>query len=310
MKFLKFGWANLPAAIAFTFAATCAPAQAAAGDPKKFSVTLTGLVVEPDGKSLPVGTETEVKEHDVIVQGKLSWFATARLEAPAVVRAVDVDFKVAPETTLRLAAGASGGDLASLSRTAVTYCDELRTDRAKALGQLATLGLSTLGSRLSKETQICLVDSDGNQDFDKGFIVGIKKAPDLHMVEIQPVKYTTKRLDPLAGESWLKVKFYDGGIMSGPSLGMELKINGATQGYAALHMFELGRLSLAGRMRAVPNQGFKEKNLPKLVGFGPTRITVLSFDKARKVGKVRVERDWVPTGFVIQYPPQVIYVYY
>lgn len=310
MKFFCRTRTLVAVAVSALLLAHSSSAIAAAGDPQKFDVTLTGLVVEPDGKSLPVGEEREVKEHDVIAQGKLSWFATAKLDAPVTVHAVDTDFPVAKETTLRLAASATGGDLATLGRGAITYCDELRTDRLKALGQLATLGLSALGSRLAKETQVCLVDGDANGDFEKGFIVGTKKAPDRHMVDVTPVKYTVTRFDPVAGDSYLQVRFYDGGMLSGPSLGLVLRINGGNVGFAALHMFELNRFGLAGRMRVPPYQGFKEKKLPLLLGFGPTRIRVLAFDKARKVGTVKLERDWTRSGFVIQYPPQVVYIYY
>lgn len=294
---------------AFAITASAAPAATEAGG-KKFEVILTGLVVQPSGKSMPRGEDIEVKEHDVILDGKLSWFSVAKLEAATTVKAVDTEFPVSETTNLRLAARANGGDLASLPAGAKTYCDELRTDRMKALGQLATLGLSALGSRLSKETQVCLVDSDSNGDFDKAFIVGTKKAPDRHLVELAPVKYTKQTLAPLEGDSSLRVKFYDGGVLSGPSLGMELKINGGTVNYASLYMFPLNRFGGGTPVPFRPNSGIKEKKLPQTHYFAFGQVVVKAFDKQRKVGTINITRDIVPSGFVIQYPPQVIYIYY
>ena len=78
-----------------------------------------------------------------------------------------------------------------------------------------TLGLSQLGARLAKETRLCLIDSDSNGDFDKAFLVGLKKKEDRFVVDMAPVPYTSHINAPMGENSYMEVVFYDGGMLNG-----------------------------------------------------------------------------------------------
>lgn len=294
--------------------ALAAPARAGENEPKvpkvpAFDVVLTGYVVQPSGKSLPLGETKIVKEHDIVLSGSLFWFNTAKTTDSITIRAVDSDFTIPAGKALRLAARAVGGDLATLPSAAVTYCEEFRHDLVKGWAQLATVGIASLGARLQSDTMTCVVDSDRNGDFDKAFIVGTKRSEDRHLVDIAPVKYVSTYIDPVAGDSKLELEFLDGGMLSGPGFGMKLIINGQSASFAALHFFPLQGYSRA-RIRTNPYQGIKLKNLPWSVGLAGGQVEVTAFDKASKSATVRVVSDIGLRGFVIEPHPTYIYIYY
>lgn len=276
---------------------------------RPYDVTVTGYVVKPSGKSMPLGQDLQLREHDVVLKGDLAWFSATHLAAPVTVRALDLDFPIPAGATLRLAAGYQGGDLASLPKEARVFCEEPRHNTVKSLAFAATLGLSSLGARLARDTRTCLVDTDGNATFDKGFIVGTKKADDRHMVDIEPIAYETKMLDPIPGDSRLEVEFLDGGALSGPGFRLNMIVDGEQQPFAALHFFPLnGRFLVRQRHQRV--QGLKLSKLPMGVSFGTARIDVSAFDPETKVATAQIVRDFGINGFVVEPLPQYIYIYY
>lgn len=297
------------------FAPPPAPPAPVYPDPPKevpdagpYQATLTGYVVQPSGKSMTVGEDHQLREHDVILRGKLSWFRSTRLPEPVVVHAMDVDFPIKANANLRLAVGLKGGDLATLGHKAQVFCDEPRNDARKAFAQLATAGLSAIGSRIARDTQVCLVDSDGNADFDEAFVIGAKKAPDRHLIAITPVPYTARTLDPIPGDSEMTVEFLDGGALSGPALNLAMKLDGRDVGAAAFHFFSLLRAGI--RVRIPSRNGLKPNKLPQPVFLGVAGLEIKAWDPAAKVATVSVTHDFGVAGFVVEYPPQMIFIYY
>lgn len=285
------------------------PAVAADKKNRPYDVTVTGYVVKPSGQSMPVGQDLQLREHDVVLKGDLAWFSATHLAAPVTVHALDLDFPIPAGATLRLAAGYQGGDLASLPKEARVFCEEPKHNTVKSLAFAATLGLSSLGSRLARDTRTCLVDSNGDATFDKGFIVGTKKADDRHMVDIEPIAYETKMLDPLPGDSRLEVEFLDGGALSGPGYRLNMIVDGKEEAFAALHFFPLtGAFMLRQRHQRV--QGLKLSKLPMGIAFGSARIDTSAFDPETKVATARIVRDFGVNGFVVEPLPQYIYIYY
>lgn len=274
-----------------------------------YKVTMTGYVVSPSDKSMPTGEVLHLKEHDKVLIGSLHWFNSTKLPNPVTVHAVGIDFVIPANANLRLAVGPEGGDIFTLSPEAIIYCEEPKNDTVKSLAHAATLGLTSLGGRLARDTQTCLVDSDGNQEFDKAFIVGTKKAEDRHMVDIAPVRYEPKLLDPVSGESRLEVEFFDGGVLNGPSLGMGLKVGGASTSFAALHFFPLNGLS-SGRTRTTCCQAVKIKKLPMTVHFGSASIRIDAFDPKARTATATIISGFDVNGFVVESPPQMIYIFY
>lgn len=274
-----------------------------------FNVVLTGYVVKPSGKSHPIGESLSLKEGDMVLSGDIFWFNVARASEPIAIRAVDTDFTIPANTTLRLAARALGGDLASLPAEAITYCEDFRHNQGKALVQLATGGIASLGARLRSDTQTCVIDTDRDGKFDKAFINGAKKGEDRHTVEIAPVAYRDTMFDPVAGDTRLEVRFYDGGMLSGPNFQLNLRLNGSNASFAALHFFRLDGGPVV-RARVPIAMGFSAKKVPMQLNFGSGAIEVTGYDKATKTGTASVVRDFSLNGFIIEPLPTYIYIYY
>lgn len=274
-----------------------------------FNVVLTGYVVKPSGKTPAVGEVMELKEGDVILSGDVFWFNVAHASEPIAIHAVDSDFTIAANATLRLAARATGGDLDNLPGTALTYCEDFRHNQGKALIQLATGGIASLGARLRSDTQTCVIDSDRDGKFDRAFINGAKKNEDRHSVEITPVAYRDTMFEPVGGDTKLEVRFFDGGMLSGPNFQLSLRLKGSNASYAALHFFPLDRR--ASVRARVPNaQGFSLNKLPLPMNFGSGAVQVLFYDKATKTASASVVRDFSLNGFIIEPLPTYIYIYY
>lgn len=283
-----------------------APAHAGGNQP--YDVTLTGYVVEASGKSMPLAKDVTLKEHDIVFSGKLAWFSTADLAAPVSFDAVGAKFAVTQDAVLRLAVGLRGGDLADLPKTTRTFCDASRHNMAKGLANLATAGILSLGARLRSDTQVCLVDKDANGDFESAFIIGTKKPEDRHLVAIEPVRYVSRTLTPIDGDSVLEVEYLDGGALTGPKFWLNMRVKGEKFQFAALHMFQLGRFGW--RTRVPIAQSIKVAKLPTTFLFGAASLTVTKIDPVTRAATVDLLTDFRLDGFVIEPTPQTIYIYY
>ena len=119
----------------------------------------------------------------------MGWLFHGKVNEAVEFEIAGLNIEIAPEESLRKALEFSGGDLSRFGEDATAYCQRERHDSLKGLAALATLGLSDLGSRISKETQACLVDSDLDGSFDHAFLVGLKREEDFLAVPIDAAAY-------------------------------------------------------------------------------------------------------------------------
>ncbi|MBL8651603.1 MAG: hypothetical protein JNL35_14525 [Sphingopyxis sp.] len=290
-------------------ALSSASPAAAAGKNRPYLVMTTGMVILPPVDPVKVGSERTVKEGDTIFRAPLGWFEYAVADSDVSVKIAELDWKIAANAKLNLVAGKGGGDLALLPATADIYCDEPKNDVAKDLLNGLTLGLSQLGARFAKSTRLCLVDTDSNGDFDKAFLVGLKKAEDRFLVPITPIAFKRFTNQPIDDKSFVEVVFYDGGMLNGPNFKVQPTVSGTPMGIAAINV--MATMSPGARLIRIPmQQDIKRKKLPNRIIFGTARIEVKSVDAATKTATFRYTGDWIWSPFIPTYPTQIIYVYY
>ena len=284
------------------------PVVAAPAGPKPFTALTTGMVMLAPENPGVVGTERTMRENDEIFRARLGWFASATIAAGVTAHIADADWAIPQTALLQRAIVFAGGDLADQPRGSIVYCDTPKAGLAKGLLNGITLGLSQLAARFAKETQLCVMDSDANGDFDRAFLVGLKKPEDRKTVTITPVGYTTASDRPVDGDSYVHVRYLDGGLLSGPSLAMDARVGGVAQGLAGITM-------RAGAAQSLPvfvpaSQSVKLKKLPQSMRFGAAALTVTAVDPVAKTATVRLDSNfaWTPVRF--RYPVQTIYIYY
>lgn len=275
---------------------------------KPFLVGLTGMVMLPPEKPNEIGSEWTIKEHDVVFKTRLGWFQSASAEKDISVNIAGLVWTIPKGTLIQRAYRASGGDLAEIKQAAV-YCDVVRNDATKGMLNALTLGLSQIGKRVEKQSQLCVLDSNEDGMFDKAFLVGLKKPEDRFVVDIPHVTYQSFANKPLGEDSYIQVTYYDGGMLSGPNFGLGVWVNGQKLGIQAV------RMALPIGNRALPIQvpvssSIKLKELPQTIRFGMASITVTGFDATAKTANIAYKSEWrwAPIGLV--YPPQTIYIYY
>lgn len=284
------------------------PAVAAGRDGKEFQAFTTGMVILKPIDPPAIGSERTVKEGDVVFRAPLGWFHHAVSDQDITARIIDLDWTIPKGSFLQSVAGMSGGNLSSLPKTAKTYCDAPKQDTVKGLMHSLTLGLSQLGARIAKETRLCVIDSDGNGDFDKAFLVGLKKKEDRFVVDIAPVPYTPHINAPMGENSFMEVVFYDGGMLNGANFQIRVSINGQMAGLSGIRAFAPAKPTTLTYVNS--QQDIKSKKLPYPMTFGPAQLTVTALDKLAKTATIRVDRNLSWTPLIPVYPPQVIYVYY
>lgn len=298
------------------------PAAAKAAKVRGFSIGLTGYATLPLAKPSELGAPRPYREKDVVFSMPLAWEDRTAAEAEIKVPVAGFDWTIKQGDMLTRARIAEGGNLDTLPKGAVTYCGESFKKKGGIAAHLLTLGLSSIGSRLSNWLQLCVVDSDVDGKFDQGFLVGTKKAPDRVLVPITPVAYTPRKLEPIP-DGRFDVVYYDGGAFTGPNFELHLFGPGGTRQALSVVGFpnnaapddvlkdKAARAKWEAETPSSLNWFFtvKSKQIPQAFTVGDARFTVQAIDKVNKTATISLDRD--PQGFPIStwLQPQITYIY-
>ncbi len=276
---------------------------------KPYTVSTTEMGILAAEQPVAIGTNQNIKENDVIFKAPLVWLISAKLENDVAIKIADLEWKVSKESLLQFSFDHFGGDISILSPKSNIFCDDWRRDQAKVLANSLTLGLSQLGARIAKDTRLCLVDEDLNNEFEKAFLVGLKKPEDRFMIKIDGVKYQAEENRRISDADYVYVKFYDGGILNGPGFEISIIKNGIPVQISSLKMIGPEGLN-AAPVLVRATQNIKLKKLPFKITFGKAAITVTEFDAVSKIAKIQYDSDWEWSPIGIIYPTQYIYIYY
>ena len=293
-----------------------------AAKPKGFAVEFSSYVALPPESPSKIAESRTVREKDVILSMPIAWEDRATVPAGFRVRVAGADWDIKSDARLTRAISVSGGDLAALPDGAITYCGEMFRKNGAVAATLLTLGLSDLTSQLSSWLQVCAVDSDADGRFDKGFLVGTKRAEDRRLVEVEPVAYTVIRNDPVP-DSRLDVVYYDGGGLNSENFEFHLFLEGKKQQFAGLTFrdnlppagAEEDRKVAKAREAVTPSRlqwyfPVKKKKLPQRFTVGNAVFTVTAIDGVAKTAEVAVDKDPTVFPFALWYQGTPIYIYY
>lgn len=312
------------AAAAALVAVPAAAQQKAAPKVQPFMVNLTSYAALAPATPFEKDVPKAYREKDVLFALPVVWEDRVVADREIKVKVAGVDWTIKQGDILTRARSATGGNLATLPDKTPIYCGEYFNKKGGIEAHLLTLGLSSLGSRLSNWLQTCVVDSDSDGSFDQGFLVGTKKAPDRTLVPIEPVAYAPKRLEPIA-DARLEVVYYDGGPLIAPNFELHLFTEGKRVAFGGLGFpnneppADLYKDKAAYKkwQEETPSSlgwffSIKSKKIPQTFTVGDARFTVRSIDKVAKTATITLDRD--TTGFPISTwtaaaAPIYVYVY-
>lgn len=287
------------AACAATLVMLAAAAPAQAG---QYRVEVSSMVILPSEEPHAPGSERDVVPNDILMRAPLGWAQAATIRQDVALEIAGLRETIPSGAFLYGAASARGGDLASLGSEARIYCGEQRVNAIGALAGVATFGLTNLGTRVARQRRFCLVDADADGRFDRAFLVGAKRGPDQHMVEIAPVPYEAGRNLPIGPGSFVQVRYGAGGLLGNPLIFIDFYSGNAQQGIDSLYTGE-GRAAVRTRAATA------FRTTPRPFAIGPAQFTVLTVNRETKAARIRYDRDFTVTPVTVGYRPQTIYVY-
>lgn len=296
--------------------------KASPAKPKGFAVGFSSYVALPPATPSTIAESRTLREKDVVLSMPVAWEDRAIVPAGFRVRVAGADWDIKSDAKLTRAITASGGDLASLPEGAITYCGESFRKDGALTATLLTLGLSSLTSQLSSWLQVCAVDSDADGRFDKGFLVGTKRAEDRRLVDVEPVAYTVTRNEPIPN-SRLDIVYYDGGGLNSENFEFHLFLEGEKQKLGGLTFrdnlppveIKEDRKAAKAREAVTPSSlqwyfPVKKKKLPQRFTVGNAAFTVTAVDSVAKTAAITVDKDPTAFPFALWHQGTTIYIYY
>jgi hypothetical protein len=280
-------------------AAVAAPASV----PAYRIMSSTPLVLLDATDAPPAGLRTAMAG-ELILKAPVAYAEVAFVAASREVVVADVAEKLEPTQRLSRVT-AKGGDLQTLGPTAAIYCAEWRQTQKPSIAAALTLGLTDIGKRLSRETQLCLVDGDADGQFERAFLIGTKLDADRHMVAIAPLAYRTAKDEPIA-DSAVGIYYRKGALLQGAILSMEMQVEGRPMGVAS---YMLKTAAMPKPRFFAAERGVKASAYPKAIDFGAAALSIESFDPVSKAIGVRVVRDFERAEAALSFPVQTIYIY-
>ncbi len=228
----------------------------------------TKMMLPAAGKQQPLG-ETSILPDQPLLETPVGFREAARLAAPAKGSVVGKAFAFVPGDILG-ATRLSGQSAGLLAPRAATFCGQSNVDAAKTLLSASTLGLTSLLNKTGNSAQVCLVDSEGDNQFDQALLVGIKSVKDAAPVAITPTAYERLENSPMAGESYARIVYRGKTGLIGGHISFDLAV------------VENGTRLYFDNVRTTVDL----KELPKTVTLMGATFTVQSYDPAD--GRIRV----------------------
>ena len=258
-----------------------------------YYVTPSTNRILPVADTVSPGTELTVSRGDIFYRQPVGQSFVAILEK-------DVSLSIAGKSATlpkgaRLNVARVAGDAAAkLDGHHGVFCAgaESNWNAAKGMANLMTLGLFSAGQRHNVQTQLCLVDSDGDSAADRAILAGAKREEDRTPIVIDPTPISVTRDVPLPGESEARLRF-SGGVGIIGNIGIDLEV------------IENGRPLAFSNGRTLISKG----SLPRDVSIFGARFTLLSYDPQTKTARIRWLNGFVPGQYRVNTTTTYIPIY-
>lgn len=267
--------AALISALSFCLAGDAVAASAGPNASDSYKVTLAPFEVLP--WDTPVGQTQTITGGRIVFELPLAFSKVAVTDTPRDIEVGGLQHHV-PRGDL-LAATATGGELASLRATAMIFCAPPEQGRRRELPQ------GEAHARYEAQTQLCLVDGDGDGQFERAFLAGTKFAADRKLQEITPLRYRQQEHAPMGPGYTLRVVYLGAGIFGSPTFRVTIILD---RQYYMLSWYRLGNLERGANLPPVVK--IKTDQLPQPLNVVGTEITVMSIDQKANTAVVRFER--------------------
>jgi len=278
-------------------------AQSRPKAPKPFAVQSRGMMLLTPTVAPPADTEQVVRQGDVLASAPVAWVRTARLPTELTGTVADLPFTL-PADTLLMGVKARGGNIASLPPSAEVFCASPQVDMGKVLGSSLTFGLSNIGNRYARETQVCLVDTEGDGTADGVFLVGAKRPEDRVIAALPPAPITAESGRPVGEHYVMSIIYDDGGVLRPPNLSLQAVVPGA-DGNVESVVFGDGPV-----VRQVPVMTkLHDGRFPQELTVGSAAFTVTALDIKAGTATIRHKAPLQPGPFAAKLRPQTIYIF-
>lgn len=257
-----------------------------------YDVRLSPRMIVPPKEPHTRGERRKLLPGDTAFKAQLGWLFHGRTTKDVSAQISGIDLTIAKGEILRQALAWGGGDLDRFPSDSTVYCQRAKGNLVKDTLSALTLGLSDLASRVSKESQFCLMDTDLDGMFDHAFLEGLKKPEDRHAIAIEPVNYGHFSADDDAGVDegdYIQVVMAKTAGLFGRSMVTEVYLGTALQtmnGFYTYQPFSTDRY-YSGAVQKIPG-----KNYPQAMIFGNAALRVHGYDKTTKEMEVEYIKDF------------------
>lgn len=260
-------------------------------DPALFDIGPAATVLLELASPPKLGEEDILKEYDAALLGVLGFRSITMATKPVSVNIGGLEWTVARGTPLFMIRRFTGGELSALAPTAKVYCVPEKDHAWKPKDvKLASAEEKARKARFNKKTQLCLLDAEGDGNFEKAFLKGLKKAEDNVSVEIAPMSYSEVKNVAFPKGSYAAILFHHQNALHTPRFYAEIYDKG-TRIYLA--KLEMPASADSADFISVPiSQNVTKSNLPQVMNFGPASFTILAIDSKAKTATIRREKNW------------------
>jgi hypothetical protein len=198
-----------------------------------------------------------------------------------------------------------GGDSGNIPKGATIYCSPKFARSKQQLQQLKETERKAIKDRFSVYLSLCFIDRDTDRYFDSVFVMGAKTGPDRLVRDIPPAPYRLNRDKPLAGNSYLKLVYAGGDLLSNASIDLQLYINGLKLTYY--------ELSFTDSKIKAPNRWYvpiKAETLPQKINIGDAALTVTAINAETRSATISLDANMTRTPFQIEGVGSTMGIYY
>lgn len=239
---------------------------ACAGPQYRVSMSPTVTLPEPGRQAL--GDRTLMPD-EVVFTAPVGYARAAQLAEDSLVEIIGRQFAFARDETLPIALIA-GRAKDNVPDGSLAFCGRPNADLAKNMLAASTLGITSVFNRTSGTPRVCFFDEEKDDMADMAVLVGVKSDADAVPVKIEPLRYTIVELQPMSGESQIRITYRGKTGLVGGHVSFDLAV--MEQGTALYFDNWRRKIDIA--------------DLPQDVSMFGANFTVHSYD--RESGKVQV----------------------
>ena len=257
-----------------------------------YDVRLSPRFIIPPETPHERGARAMLKPGDIAFKASLGWMFHASTTRDVTAQISGIDLKIDQAETLRRAIAWGGGDLDRFPADTPVYCQRAKGNAVQNALSALTLGLTDLGTRVSKESQFCLMDANADGEFDYAFLEGLKRPEDRKAIAIDPVPYAAFDMGDSVGVDegdYIQVRVAEAAGLFGRSIVTEVYVGGVAMNPSSLYWWTGPN---GARLPSTISQKIPTKNHPQVMMFTNAALKVHGYDKKTKAVDVEYIRDF------------------